>query len=215
MQSKHFRAAASTFICRLLKAAPRRPHCEQGSLAMFSFGGWIGGLTPRPCSGFIPASLARIAATSSCGCPATSRWVGMHPRHLRLLASTFICLLLKGTPMQPHAEHGSSQRFSAGRDNATVAPSGGMMPASAALRFLGMMGVAINEEPVSCVTSCSASCCVGADPAAGMQSRHLRFEGSTFNWRLLKRAPTRPHPEHGSGAGIAFGTLASAGPFFE
>lgn len=64
MHSRHLREAASTFICLLLNATPTRWQFEQGSSAMFSFGGSMPplGLAEGSC---MPTSLARISATSS------------------------------------------------------------------------------------------------------------------------------------------------------
>jgi len=82
MQSRQRRRGASTCICRLLKSASGRPQAEQGSGEVCGTGWLAGGF-----SGLLPSIAAWRTSVGT-------RLVGMHSKHLRFGASTFICRLL-------------------------------------------------------------------------------------------------------------------------
>mmetsp|Transcript_12791 Transcript_12791/g.39529 ORF Transcript_12791/g.39529 Transcript_12791/m.39529 type:complete len:289 (+) Transcript_12791:208-1074(+) len=129
--SRHLRRAASTWICRLLKSTPTRPHPEQGSGAVCGFGRLSAagaeeaaetagapdaangreGACSRGTSG--GATVLGLCSVIAAVAPATRG--GRHSRHLRRRASTCIWRLLKSTPRRPQPEHGSGAVLGFGR----------------------------------------------------------------------------------------------------
>mmetsp|Transcript_69434 Transcript_69434/g.224545 ORF Transcript_69434/g.224545 Transcript_69434/m.224545 type:complete len:430 (+) Transcript_69434:420-1709(+) len=206
--SRHRRADGSTLIWRLLKSTSMRPQHEQGSGEDCGFGRFVAGeVTGCACpsaafSLFIPQSVQGVAAPASTTVALTRG--GKHSRHLRLEASTCICLLLKSTPRRPHPEHGSAAICGFGRF-VGCNEAGCMAGTSAG----GSVDSAATVAAAATKSDRAASATRGPATRGGKHSRHLRRDGSICICRLLKNTPTRLQPEQGSGALQGFGKFAS------